>query len=221
MTLGLVPRARCGSRVRPTTVVAAGQQRVAERRADEAAGSGDEDLHAASRLTSTVEKVPVSSLKRAMPSRLASSTTASATFGRDVAVEDAGDDVVLGEVVLGDDLGDALGGGELHLLGDAGRAGVEGAAEDAGEGEHVVDLVRVVGAAGGHDPHVGRGVLGHHLGGRVGHREDDRVVVHLAQRLGLDEPGAGEADEEVHALDHVVGPAAELARGSSSPRTSA
>ena len=84
-------------------------------------------------------------------------------------------------------------------------AGVEGAAEDAGEGEHVVDLVRVVGATGGHDPHVGGGVLGHHLGGRVGHREDDRVVVHLRQRLRLDDARAGEADEDVHALDHVVG----------------
>src|SRR3954451_10689965 len=32
----------------------------------------------------------------------------------DVAVEDARDDVVLAQVLLGDDIGDALGGGELH-----------------------------------------------------------------------------------------------------------
>ena len=52
---------------------------------------------------------------------------------RDVAVEDAGDDVVLVEVVLGDDVGDPLRGGELHLLGDPRGAGVERAAEDPGE----------------------------------------------------------------------------------------
>ena len=62
-------------------LVAAGQQRVTQRRADQAAGSGDEDLHELEPGTSTVAKVPVSSLRRAMPSRLASSTTASATFG--------------------------------------------------------------------------------------------------------------------------------------------
>ncbi len=61
-------------------LVAAVQQRVTQRRADQAAGSGDEDLHRA-RSVSTVAKVPVSSLRRAMPSRLASSTTAAATFG--------------------------------------------------------------------------------------------------------------------------------------------
>ncbi len=60
-------------------LVAAGQQGVTQRRADQAAGSGDEDLHAPG--GSTVAKVPVSSLCRAIPSRLASSTTASATFG--------------------------------------------------------------------------------------------------------------------------------------------
>ena len=69
-----------------------------------------------------------------MPARLASSTTASATGWRDFAVEDAGDDVVLGEVLLGDDVGDPLRGRQLHLLGDPRRAGVEGAAEDPREG---------------------------------------------------------------------------------------
>ncbi len=69
-------------------LVAAVKQGVAERRAEEAARSGDEDPHlvgtpftAWDYPTSTVENVPVSSLTRARPSRLASSTTASATFG--------------------------------------------------------------------------------------------------------------------------------------------
>src|SRR5215218_9600664 len=52
---------------------------------------------------------------------------------RDFAVEDAGDDVVLGQIFLGDRHRDALRRGELHLLGDPRCAGVEGAAEDARE----------------------------------------------------------------------------------------
>ena len=64
--------------------------------------------------------------------------------GRDITVEDRGDDVVLREVVLGDDLGDPAGGGELHLLGDSRRARVEGARRDPREAEDVVDLVQVV-----------------------------------------------------------------------------
>ena len=54
------------------------------------------------------------------------------------------------------------------------RRGVQQAAEDPGERQHVVDLVRVVRAAGGHHG----GVLAGHrrvdLGDRVGQREDDR-----------------------------------------------
>src|SRR3712207_7451132 len=41
-------------------------------------------------------------------------------------------------------------GGEFHLLVDAGGAARERAAKDAGEAEHVVDLVRVVRPAGRH-----------------------------------------------------------------------
>ena len=39
---------------------------------------------------------------------------------------------------------DGLDAGEFHLLGDAGRADVQCAAEDEREAEDVVDLVRVV-----------------------------------------------------------------------------
>src|SRR2546430_2041524 len=52
----------------PDDLVAPGEQRVAERRADEAAGPGDEGSHG-----STVEKVPVSSEILAIPVRFASS----------------------------------------------------------------------------------------------------------------------------------------------------
>ena len=76
-----------------------------------------------------------------------------------------GDDVIGAEAVrlaaigrgdllrhlLARELGQRLGGGDLHLLVDRRRAHVERAAEDEGEAEHVVDLVRIVRAAGGDD----------------------------------------------------------------------
>ncbi len=52
--------------------------------------------------------------------------------------------------------------GDLHLHVDGGGAHVERAAEDVGEAEHVVDLVRIVRAAGRHDGVVAH--LGHFLG---------------------------------------------------------
>ena len=55
--------------------------------------------------------------------------------------------------------GDRPHGGELHLLVDRGRADVERAAEDEREAEDVVDLVRIVRAAG-RDDRVGPDLLG-------------------------------------------------------------
>ena len=44
-----------------------------------------------------------------------------------------------------------MGGGDLHSVVDVAGPGIEGAPEDAGEGQHVVDLVGIVAAAGGVD----------------------------------------------------------------------
>src|SRR3954471_4449864 len=71
----------------------------------------------------------------------------------DPRVEHARDDAVVGQVVA-DDAGDGVGGRELHALGDPGGAHVECTSEHTGEGEHVVDLVGEVAAAGGHHPGV-------------------------------------------------------------------
>src|SRR5215218_6061356 len=72
--------------------------------------------------------------------------------GGDPLVEDGGDNVVLGEVFLGDHVGYGLGGGELHRLVYLAGPDVEGSPEDTGETEDVVDLVRVVASSGGDDP---------------------------------------------------------------------
>ena len=77
--------------------------------------------------------------------------------------------------------------------------GVEGAAEDAGEGEHVVDLVGVVAATGGDDGGDVGDELGPDLGIGVGHGEDDRVLGHRRDVVGGDEVGRGHADEHVGA----------------------
>ena len=80
---------------------------------------------------------------------------------------------------------------------------VEQAAEHAGEREHVVDLVRVVGAAGRHDG----GVLHRHrrvdLGVGVGQREHDRVRRHRGELGGAEEVRRGDADEDVGADERV------------------
>ena len=56
----------------------------------------------------------------------------------------------VGDFGLGE-LGDGTNGSHLHLFGDAGGADIERTAEDEGEAQHVVDLVHVVGTAGGDD----------------------------------------------------------------------
>ena len=53
--------------------------------------------------------------------------------------------------VLARKLGQRLGRGDLHLVVDRAGADVQRAAEDVGKAEHVVDLVRIVAAAGGDD----------------------------------------------------------------------
>ena len=80
-------------------------------------------------------------------------------------VEGHGDDVVRAEArpvaliggrdvvghVLARQLGQRMGGGDLHVLVDGGCPHIQRAAEDVGEAEHVVDLVGIVRAARRHD----------------------------------------------------------------------
>ena len=87
--------------------------------------------------------------------------------------------------VLAGEFGERAGGGDLHLHVDGGGADVERAAEDVGKAQHVVDLVRIVRAAGRHDGVVAH--LGHLLGGDlrvgIGHGEDDRLWRHRGDHL--------------------------------------
>ena len=103
-------------------------------------------------------------------------------------------------------LGDGLDRGHLHFLGDRRRTDVERAAEDEGEAEDVVDLVRVVRAAGTDDGIVAHfpDALGQNLRRRVGERHDHRLCRHLGDHFGLQNPAGREAEEDVGALDHLA-----------------
>ena len=68
----------------------------------------------------------------------------------------------------------------LHLLVDLRGAHIERAAEDEREAEDVVDLIRIVAAAGGDDRVVAHGAhfVREDLRHRIGEREDDRTRRH-------------------------------------------
>ena len=128
---------------------------------------------------------------RAIPDSIAAAATASATAGATARLKTLGTMYSGPRSDSGITRGDRARRGELHRLVDAARADVERAAEDAREREHVVDLVRVVRAARGHDRDVLPDRLGLDLGGRVGHREHDRVVApSCARRRRENAPGA-------------------------------
>lgn len=58
-------------------------------------------------------------------------------------IEGGGDDVILVQLFVGDEVCQSICGGDLHFLVDVAGADVEGTTENAGEGQHVVDLVGV------------------------------------------------------------------------------
>ena len=97
-----------------------------------------------------------------------------------------------------------MGGGDLHGVVDVAGPGIEGAPEDAGEGQHVVDLVGIVAAAGGHHRRTaGLGVVGEDLRRGVGAGEDDGSSVHGLHHLLGHDAGGGHADEHISPRQHV------------------
>ena len=104
--------------------------------------------------------------------------------------------------VLARELGQRLGGGDLHLLVDRRGAHVESAAEDVGESQHVVDLVGIVRAPRGDDCVAAGGahVLRCDLGVGIGHGEDDRLGRHRLHHVLGDRALDREAEEHVGAF---------------------
>ena len=111
--------------------------------------------------------------------------------GADAVVEGLGDDIVLRELALGDELRQRVRGGDLHFLVDIAGAYVKCAAEDAREGQNVVDLVRVIAPAGRDDLRAARlRVLREDLRRRVRAGEDDRILVQVLTISVVTVPGA-------------------------------
>ena len=122
----------------------------------------------------------------------------------DAGVEGIGDDVIGAELAFGDDGSDRLSRRDLHLIVDVACTHVERTAEDAGESEHVVDLVGEIAAAGADDLRTcGCRLVGHDLGHGVCHREDDGILCHRADHILREAAGGGDTDEHVCALDDV------------------
>jgi hypothetical protein len=98
-------------------------------------------------------------------------------------------------------MGQRIGAGDLHFHVHATRAHVQSAAEDVGEAQDVVDLVRIVAPPGGDD-----GVGAHRidlfrgdLRIGVGHGEDDRLRRHMLDQVGGQGALGRQADEDVGA----------------------
>ncbi|MPL61035.1 hypothetical protein SDC9_06602 [bioreactor metagenome] len=111
-----------------------------------------------------------------------------------------GDRHLVGHVLAGQ-LGQGLGAGDLHLVVDRTGMDVERAAEEIGEAQNVVHLVRIIRPAGRHDrigAHAMRLFRGD-LGIGVRHREDHRVVGHLRHHLGRHRALGRNAEEDVGA----------------------
>ena len=102
-------------------------------------------------------------------------------------------------------LGDRMHRGDLHLIGDGGGPAVQRSAEDVGEAQDVVDLVGIVGAAGGHDGVVAHGLdlFGQDLGRGVGQRQNEGLGGHAGHHVGLEHAPGRQAQKHVGAFDHL------------------
>ncbi len=145
--------------------------------------------------------------------------TAGATVHRTLRIERLGDQIVGAELEplqvvrpehrVGDRLfgqvSEGPGGGDLHLLGDGTSPDVESPSEDERKAQHVVHLVRVVTATGGHDHVVpcGPSIGIRDLGIGVGEGEDDRVGCHRLHHLLGDRPCHRYPDQRISAFQGV------------------
>ena len=108
---------------------------------------------------------------------------------------------LVGHVLAGEGC-ERLGGCDLHRLVDGAGAHIQRAAEDIREAENVVDLVRIVAAAGGDDGVRAGGTrfLRRDFRVGVGHGEDDGLGGHAAHHILRDGTADGEAEDGVGAF---------------------
>ena len=111
---------------------------------------------------------------------------------------------LIGHILLGE-RGDGANRRHLHGVVDRCGPNVHGPPEDEGEAQDVVDLIRMVAAAGGHDdirPRVlGFGVRNLRIG--IGEGKDDGLLRHAADHVAVDESTPAQAEEHVGPLKGV------------------
>jgi hypothetical protein len=107
------------------------------------------------------------------------------------------------ELVLADHVRDRHRRGQRHLLGELLGAHVEHAAEHAGEGQHVVDLVGLVGAAGRDHAACLRASRGSTSGSGLASANTIDFSAILAMSSPVSRFGRAHADEHVGADDRA------------------
>ena len=140
--------------------------------------------------------------------------------GHQARIERRGNDIALAELrarpaigsghlvrhILACELGDGVGGRDLHLHVDRRRPHIERAPEDEREAKHVIDLVRIIGTPRGDDHILAHriGVLRRDFGVGVGHGENDRVRRHSLDHRLCQRALGGKAEEDVGVLHRIL-----------------
>ena len=131
----------------------------------------------------------------------------------DPGIEGSGQDIFRIQFLRGHQRGQCMGRCLLHFLVDIACPYVQRSAEEAGEDEDVVDLVRVIAPAGPDDRGAGgQGLIRLDFGHGVGHREENGTVGHGADHVLCDDVRRADADEHVGAFHGVCQGAGELLR---------
>src|SRR5450830_8011 len=102
-------------------------------------------------------------------------------------------------------LGNRVHRSDFHFARDRGGAGIQRAAEDVRKAQDVVDLVRIVGTAGGDDGVIayGHDIFRQDFRRRVGQRQHQWTRRHLLDHVLFQHAAGGHAEENVGVRDHV------------------
>ena len=116
-----------------------------------------------------------------------------------------GKNVLSAEVLVVNKRSNRVGSRNLHLLVDVAGSAVERAAENTGEGENVIDLVRKVASACADNSRTCFfREVGHNFGSGVSHSKENRILSHRLDHILAYAACGGDSEEHVRTL-HSVG----------------
>ena len=102
---------------------------------------------------------------------------------------------------IGDHRCDGVSRGDQGRVGDPVGPRIQESAENTWEGQHVVDLIRIVAAAGGNNRGVLGGDDGIDLRIGIGKGENDGVLGHCLDIFASDHVGLAQSDEDIRSLE--------------------